>query len=680
MRTKFLIGGLAGCMLALSGCGGGGDDTTTPPPPPPPGNHSIGGTVSGLATGQSVVLQNNGGSNLTVSTNGAFTFTAPVAAGAAYSVTVLTQPTGQNCGITNASGTATANVANVAVVCSATDVTPPTVTSRSPLPTALGAPLTGAVLTVTFSEPMDPASLTTASVVLTGPAGPVPGTVSLAGNNTQAVFTPTSRLSFETDYTASVTTAATDVAGNALEEALSWQFNTGKSLALGAKFTCARNAGGQVKCWGDNSYGQLGYDDTTTRGMGAGPGTQTLAAVDLGEDRTAVSIAAADFHVCAVLDDASAKCWGRNDSGQLGQGSITGGSARLGDAVGEMAALQPIDFGSGRRVLEIYPGQDFTCARLDDATVKCFGANDRAQLGRGNLEPLGVAPGDIAAALPVALGTGLTPVQLSLGHYHACAILEDDAGARLAKCWGDNNWGQVGNGDTDRVGNDPAEMGDGLPAVDFGTGRSPRYLMATGGHSCALLDDQSTKCWGLNTWGQVGLVAGNDSPLSAVDAQRRTCNGGVPGATRPLDCIGDQPGEMGDALPASIGAAQTTRLSIGYRHNCVQRSGVTGLTCWGSNEEGQLGIGSGGVPGLSSSIIGDEFNEMGTQPQTLVKGRTIEELSAGGFHTCVRYTDDSINCWGHNDRGQLGRNDGELVVGDSALEMGEALVDVDLGS
>ena len=86
------------------------------------------------------------------------------------------------------------------------------------------------------------------------------------------------------------------------------------------------------------------------------------------------------------------------------------------------------------------------------------------------------------------------------------------------------------------------------------------------------------------------------------------------------------------------------------------------------------------MTGLSGSIIGDELNEMGTQPATLVKGRTVEELSAGGFHTCVLYTDLSVNCWGHNDRGQLGRNDAEAIVGDSALEMGEALVDINLGS
>ncbi len=763
MRINILLAGLAGCALVLGGCGGGGgdDDGTPPPNPPPPATtYTIGGTLTGLANGASVVLQNNGAGNLTRNANGAFTFAAPVSAGAtysvavssqpagqncavtngsgtaranvsnvtvtctnlppatftvggtvtglapgasvvlqnnggadlavnadgaftfatpvssggAYAVTVLTQPAAQNCAVTSGSGTVTANVSNVTVTCTSTDTTAPTVSARTPQATAIGAAVTGEVLTVTFSEPMDPATLTATSITLQGPAGPVAGAVSVQAGNTQAVFTPGARLAFDADYTATVTTAVKDAAGNALAAQESWKFNTGKALALGYKFTCARHTDGRVKCWGDNAYGQLGQGNTTALANGAAG-----AAVDLGAGRTAVALAAADYHVCAILDDRSAKCWGRNEDGRLGQGRITGADSRLGDAAGEMAALQPIDFGTGRSVLEIYPGQDFTCARLDDGSVKCFGSNGRGQLGRGNTQRLGIAPGDIAAAAPVALGTGLTPVQLSLGHYHACAILEDANGARVAKCWGENEWGQVGNGSVFDVGDTANEMGDALPAVNFGPGRSPAYLMATGGHSCALLDDQSTKCWGLNTWGQVGLTAGNDTPLSAVELERRSCTGGLP-MTGALNCIGDQSGEMGSNLPAAIAAGQTARLSIGYRHNCVLRTGGAGLLCWGSNEQGQLGIGSGGVLAATDSIIGDELNEMGTQVQTPVKGRAIEELSAGGFHTCVMYTDLAVNCWGHNDRGQLGRGDNEVYVGDSALEMGEALIDVNLGS
>ena len=94
----FRLVSLMVCSALVAACGGGGGGgNPAPPPPPPPTTFTIGGTLTGLATGASVVLQNNGGSNLTASANGAFTFTAAVNSGAAYAVTVLTQPSGQTC-------------------------------------------------------------------------------------------------------------------------------------------------------------------------------------------------------------------------------------------------------------------------------------------------------------------------------------------------------------------------------------------------------------------------------------------------------------------------------------------------------------------------------------------------------------------------------------------------------
>ena len=88
----------------------------------PPGTVTIGGTVSGLAASASVVLQNNGGSNLTVPADGNFTFATPINSGATHAVTVSTQPSGQTCTVASGSGTATANVTNVAVTCTTTPV------------------------------------------------------------------------------------------------------------------------------------------------------------------------------------------------------------------------------------------------------------------------------------------------------------------------------------------------------------------------------------------------------------------------------------------------------------------------------------------------------------------------------------------------------------------------------
>src|SRR5688500_13991308 len=110
IRSQFVKVAPAAVVLGvLAGCGGGGGGSSPPPP-----TFTVGGTVSGLVG--SVVLQNNGAGNLTVSSNGAFTFTGAVNSGAAYSITVLTQSGLQTCSVSNGTGTASAHVANVAVV------------------------------------------------------------------------------------------------------------------------------------------------------------------------------------------------------------------------------------------------------------------------------------------------------------------------------------------------------------------------------------------------------------------------------------------------------------------------------------------------------------------------------------------------------------------------------------
>jgi 6-phosphogluconolactonase (cycloisomerase 2 family) len=120
IRSGVGVGAMSIIALALAACGGGGGSGgggTTPPPPP--AQYTIGGSVTGL-TGTGLVLQDNGGDNLSVTQNGSFTFATKVNSGGAYAVTVMTQPTGQTCTVSNGTGTASANVTNVAVACAAT--------------------------------------------------------------------------------------------------------------------------------------------------------------------------------------------------------------------------------------------------------------------------------------------------------------------------------------------------------------------------------------------------------------------------------------------------------------------------------------------------------------------------------------------------------------------------------
>ena len=640
-------------------------------------SNTIGGTISGLAAGATVVLRNNGGNDLTRTVNGPFVFTTPITSGLAYLVTVFTQPTvpgpGQTCTVTSGSGTvASANVTNVSVACSNIDQAAPTVTTRSPLPTAVGAKVQGGVVTVTFSEAVNPATVTNSSFTLQGPSGAISGQISFATGNTQAIFTPgliasPTTLAFDEFHTVTLTTAITDASSNPLAANVTWSFNTGKKLAAGSLHTCARFPDGRVKCWGNNDYGQLGYDDLQHRGDGAGPGTSTLAAVNLGTGRTAVALAAGDNFTCALLDNGDAKCWGSNTQGALGQGALyQAGNSVYGDSPGEMAALPAINVGAGRTVIEIAPGQEFTCARLDNNAVKCWGLNTSGQLGQGNTTNRGVVANDIAGLPAISFGAGLTPIALTSAYYHACATLVDASGNNHVKCWGDNRWGQLGQGNTTPLGDGPIEMGDTLPEINFGTGLTAQYVMANGGHTCAKLSNLATKCWGLNTWGQVGLNAGNSNPLLA---NRLVCTAG------PRDCVGDLSGEMGDSLTPAIAAGNTARLTVANRHNCVLQ--INGQTkCWGSNEEGQLGLGTNAG---NNAIIGDQAGEMAALATTPLKsGAVVEELTSGGFHSCVWNTVDTINCWGDNRDGQLGRND-SFTWGDSGSEMGDNLLDVNLG-
>ena len=154
--------------------------------------YTIGGSVSGLASGQSVVLQNNGGDDNTVNANGAFTFATSINSGSAYAVTVLTQPTGQTCTVSNGSGTANANVSNVAVTC--TDNPPPTpsITSITPVTQGLRVAFdTGTVASASSSVTIASVNYTAActstnggvSGSTAGPASPITVTNLTAGKS-----------------------------------------------------------------------------------------------------------------------------------------------------------------------------------------------------------------------------------------------------------------------------------------------------------------------------------------------------------------------------------------------------------------------------------------------------------------------------------------------------------------
>jgi alpha-tubulin suppressor-like RCC1 family protein len=150
---------------------------------------------------------------------------------------------------------------------------------------------------------------------------------------------------------------------------------------------------------------------------------------------------------------------------------------------------------------QISAGYYHTCVLVQNGGVKCWGRNAEGQLGYGDTTHRGDNAGEMGASLPyVALGTGRTAVSLISGGYHNCAILDNGS----VKCWGYNAYGALGLGDTNGRGDAANEMGDNLPAISLGTGRSAVQLSAGYQHTCARLDNGSVKCWGYNAAGQLG--------------------------------------------------------------------------------------------------------------------------------------------------------------------------------
>lgn len=300
-----------------------------------------------------------------------------------------------------------------------------------------------------------------------------------------------------------------------------------------------------------------------------------------------------------------------------------GDTLARGDAPGEMGdALPYVDLGNGKTALSITAGQDFTCAVLDDRSIRCWGDNRRGQLGLGDTKRRGTAPGQMGASLPSVDVAASSVSQLTSGAAHTCAILNTGR----VKCWGDNISGQLGLGDRLRRGDDPGEMGASLPAIQFAPETVPSALSAGSDMTCAVFADKAARCWGLNTAGQAGI--GNDS----YD----------PGSAR---------GDIAALAAVDLGPNRRAALiSGGGGHNCALLDDGD-VKCWGFNGSGQLGTGDTRARGASPSDMGDAL------PSVAFGKRRALSVASGAEHTCALLDDNSVECWGANAEGQLGQGD-----------------------
>ncbi|HET9049492.1 MAG TPA: hypothetical protein VFN29_11095 [Chiayiivirga sp.] len=303
----------------------------------------------------------------------------------------------------------------------------------------------------------------------------------------------------------------------------------------GEEYSCALSDAGAVWCWGSNYQGQLGDGSTTPRSRPV----QVLGLPDIRH------LALGARHACAIAVDGALWCWGENGSGQLGDGSTTDRTSAL-----------PVQGLSG--VTEASAGYKHTCAIASGMGVSsgvawCWGDNAKGQLGSGN-----TASSTVPAVVRDSTGQSFLGdmLDISAAEGHTCAHGSD---AR-AWCWGDNERGQLGDGSsTSHSLPSLVRVGPDAQSVPLAT----RQVAAGSAHSCALTPTGEVRCWGGNSYGELGT--GSDKPEL------------WPAATR--------------AASGVAAISDVSQVSSGNSHNCglVGTGSESQIWCWGYNDYGQLG-------------------------------------------------------------------------------------------
>ncbi len=549
---------------------------------------------------------------------------------------------------------------------------PPIVVRTEPPPRKRDVPL-NANIVIVFSEPIDPMSLTGASVQLLQGAALVPGRLGFRDPaNLTAAFIPAATLAASTGYRLNITQGIRDLDGESLEAPVTVDFTTESGAAPVASVTMDQAvvtlAPGETRTLTATAFDSTGQA-LTGRVVTWSSADATVAtvsksgavnAVRLGatsvtatvEGMSAVAtinvmqlvfatVTAGEEYSCGLTIGGTAYCWGDNSLGQLGTGSTS-------------PSTTPVAVTGGLTFASLSAGFAHTCGITTGGAAYCWGSNQYGGLGDGSTT---------ASATPVAVVGGPSFVQVSAGHSlffgeHTCGLTADGT----AYCWGDGHLGQLGNG---RGDTDSAAYSGSLTPVAVSGGLTFSSLSAGLDHTCGLASDGTAHCWGNLSWGY----------LSAF-----------PGATTAQICV-ISTGEFYTRCftrPVAVSSEVTfTALSSGALGEC----GLTAATvhCWGDNYNWSdtwppMAL-PGGIPFAGVSIgKSDGFacgvstasaafcwgsvptsggsDWVGTElvliPRTVRGGNAFASLSLGTHHACGIATGGTIYCWGHNGSGQLG--------------------------
>ncbi|MCG8421115.1 MAG: hypothetical protein MJE77_24610 [Proteobacteria bacterium] len=237
------------------------------------------------------------------------------------------------------------------------------------------------------------------------------------------------------------------------------------SLSVGKYHGCALKADGSLWCWGGNEHGQVADSGLSVE-------STPVAIAELGYDVARISLGDTAKHSCAVTNTGELWCWGSNRKGQIGNGTAAHGSSPV-------HVSQDIDGSPFDEVTDSCTGGNHTCARRSDGSVWCWGSNHTGQVGDPTRTDYMVSR-PVQTALPgKAIHGGL-----SCAENHTCAI--DSSGS--VWCWGDNKYGQLGNGTATAQSAHPVQV----------TGLAGRavYVSADSDHTCISQRGKRLWCWG----------------------------------------------------------------------------------------------------------------------------------------------------------------------------------------
>ena len=351
---------------------------------------------------------------------------------------------------------------------------------------------------------------------------------------------------------------------------------------------------GTAYAWGSNNYGELG-NGTISRDPNPLPVAVTTTGTPMA-GKTITAVSAGSYYSLALAGDGTVYTWGRNNYGQLGNGTTDDSNI----PVAVTTTGTPM---AGKTITAISAGRFHSLALASDGTVYAWGFNEEGQLGNGTTDD---------SNIPVAVTTtgtsmaGKTITAISGGYSHSLALASNGT----VYAWGYNDYGQLGNGTT-TVSNKPvAVTTTGTPIAD----KTITAISAGYSHSLALASDGTVYAWGNNGNGRLG-------------------NGTTTHSNKPV-AITDTP----------MAGKTITAISAGSSHSLALASDGT-VYAWGYNGYGQLGNGATDDSNIPVAI---------TTAGMPMAGKTITAISAGSSHSLALASDGTVYAWGFNEEGQLG--------------------------